>query len=36
VRGAVPGPEGAYIYIARAKKQKKAPQAAAAKAEKKK
>ena len=32
VRGAVPGPSGAYIYISRAKKQKKAPQAALAKA----
>jgi large subunit ribosomal protein L3 len=31
VRGAVPGPSGAYIYISRAKKQKKAPQAAPAK-----
>ena len=30
VRGAVPGPAGAYIYISRAKKQKKAPRPAAA------
>jgi large subunit ribosomal protein L3 len=29
VRGAVPGPSGAYIYIRRAKKLKKAPQAPA-------
>jgi large subunit ribosomal protein L3 len=36
VRGAVPGPAGAYIYIHRAKKAKKAPVAAGAKAEKKK
>ena len=36
VRGAVPGPAGAYIYIRRAKKQKKAaqPQAAAKSAKK--
>jgi len=34
VRGAVPGPAGAYIYISRAKKQKKAPQPGATKAAK--